>query len=328
MYLLINFFFLIFQAVEVSDQSLSRLTHNLSSLNTSVGAPMIPSMNPSMNTSMNTTHTFPATMEQFLIANKSTFHANTADTTTASVDPDDSAQSILDAHVSHVWDSSTGQTPSRSPGRHSPDRIAAVAPSIQAYVDKSRSYLANTSNMSGSSFNTSSSSNKLHHHSSKRSRDKDMNSSMLSNTSATYYTVDPPEALQIHYNKQHGQVNVSGSGGSQYHHYRGSSADSAGDLPHGSRRGMHHPGDVPPPLPLRGAPHGHHWDDRDLPSAARGRARDSRRTSLAVKKNSDTGSNIDSGIGLPQEFLPGNTNDPQSQRCVFMLSCIIVGVLI
>lgn len=35
---------------------------------------------------------------------------------------DDNAQSILEEHVSRVWDSSNGQTPSRSPGAHSPER--------------------------------------------------------------------------------------------------------------------------------------------------------------------------------------------------------------
>ena len=36
----------------------------------------------------------------------------------------DEAQSILEAHVSRIWDSSNGQTPSRSPGRHSPKSMS------------------------------------------------------------------------------------------------------------------------------------------------------------------------------------------------------------
>ena len=260
-----------------------------------------------MNASMNATHPFPGAADSFVFMNRSGFHANTADTTTASLDPDDSAQSILDAHVSTVWDSSTGQTPSRSPGRHSPDRIAP------AHVDKSRSCLANTSNLSGP-FNTSSSSK--YHHSSKRNRDKDTS---LSNTSATVYTVDPPEKIQQYY-KQH----------AQYHHYRGSSsaeptsADYLHTTGNSGRRGIHHPSssEVPPPVPLRGSTLGHHWDDREFPSSsARGRTREQRRSSAATKKATESNSNIESGVGLPGDLLPPGSTGPQSQR--YVLPCML-----
>lgn len=35
---------------------------------------------------------------------------------------DEDPQGILDDHMIRIWDNSSGQTPSRSPGRHSPDR--------------------------------------------------------------------------------------------------------------------------------------------------------------------------------------------------------------
>ncbi|XP_074647561.1 axin-1-like [Tubulanus polymorphus] len=38
----------------------------------------------------------------------------------AEKDREDNAQSILEEHVSRIWDCSNGQTPSRSPGKHSP----------------------------------------------------------------------------------------------------------------------------------------------------------------------------------------------------------------
>ena len=263
------------------DQSVSHLSHNMSSLSTL----MTSSLNPAMNASLNTSHPFSS--DSFIMMNKSSFHANTADTTSASADPDDSAQSILDAHVSTVWDSSTGQTPSRSPGRHSPDRI--IAP---AYVDKSRSYLANTS-----SFNSNSSSK---HHHSKRTRDKDASNIV------GYGSVDPPEALQQYYSKQHAQSQP-------FHHHRGSSADAASEIPHTTRRGFHHTSssDVPPPLPLRGATH--HWDEKDSP-ATRGRTRDPRRSSSALKKTQDSSCNIEDG--LPGDVLLTGSNDPQSRRYV------------
>ena len=37
-------------------------------------------------------------------------------------DPEDNAQSILEDHMSRIWDSSAGPTPSRSPGLRTPDR--------------------------------------------------------------------------------------------------------------------------------------------------------------------------------------------------------------
>ena len=42
-------------------------------------------------------------------------------------DQDENAQSILDDHCSRIWVNSSGQTPSRSPGRQSPDRSLARA---------------------------------------------------------------------------------------------------------------------------------------------------------------------------------------------------------
>ena len=95
----------------------------------------------------------------------------TADTTGA--DLDESAQSILDTHCSRIWESSAGQTPSRSPGRYSPDRIAA-----------NRSLIATGS--SSASFNMGSTSATKSFHHSKRGRDKDMNVSLPAGTSGGY----------------------------------------------------------------------------------------------------------------------------------------------
>lgn len=60
----------------------------------------------------------------------------------ANSDPEDNAQSILDDHVSHIWNSS-GVTPSRSPGRLTPDHArrdaGLLVHSVGSSVPKSRS---------------------------------------------------------------------------------------------------------------------------------------------------------------------------------------------
>lgn len=43
-------------------------------------------------------------------------------------DREDNAQSILDKHMSQVWANSNGQTPTWSPGRHSPDCLKTTVP--------------------------------------------------------------------------------------------------------------------------------------------------------------------------------------------------------
>ena len=82
---------------------------------------------------------------------------------------EDNAQSILEEHVSRVWDNSAGQTPSRSPGR-SPDRRRAAAQIMSAA----------SSNISGPSLLSRSLPHHPPSHKSRKDKDLHFSTSMLS----------------------------------------------------------------------------------------------------------------------------------------------------
>ena len=98
--------------------------HNISAINTST-APMNNSavgLNASMNaSSMN------ASMNASSMNNSLSFLMYSV-----AQQEEDNAQSILEDHVSRIWDESSGQTPNLTPGRHSPDRVRAAAAAAAA----------------------------------------------------------------------------------------------------------------------------------------------------------------------------------------------------
>ena len=61
---------------------------------------------------------------------------------------EDNAQSILEEHCSRIWDSSAGQTPSRSPGRHSPERAAGLLAGDRSFNSR-RAMAGPSPNVSG-----------------------------------------------------------------------------------------------------------------------------------------------------------------------------------
>jgi len=189
------------------------------------------------------------------------------------------AQSILDEHCSQVWDSSAGQSPGRaSPKSYSPDRSA------------NRSRL-----MVGPSPNVSAASYKGHHHK-RKDKDAHYSMSMLSFDSGmgeekTSVHCDPESSRHIHH----------------YYHFHHMPKGQIGGQPRGMpyttsepvlRSGMPMPSDI----------HSQHWEDTPTP---RGRSRDMRRS--MAKKNSDSSSNIDSGVSLrfenPQPLPTDHTNE-------------------
>lgn len=148
---------------------------------------------------------------------------------------DEDPQGILDEHFNRIWDSSSGQTPSRSPGRHSPDRNL-LSKSTMHYP--SFSLPGNKSvHLSDSSFNVTAKSHHLDssglgssvgapvsktHHRTKKDKqatDAGMSLSFDANVTDSFYE-DPhfstnKHSVQIHHH---------------HHHHHHTTKDSAGKL--------------------------------------------------------------------------------------------------
>lgn len=197
---------------------------------------------------------------------------------------EDNAQSILEEHVSRVWDNSAGQTPSRSPGR-SPDRVGLQrrAGAIQLATPST-----NVSNMLSRS---------LPHHPHKR-KDKDLHfsTSMLSFDSgvgaedkSSAVHMDPDSSISRHYH--------------YYHHHKSSSRPQFMEVDTPRRPLQYHASDSS----VRDS--NTSWEDPN-----RSRSRDNTKRLNAKKTPSDC--NIDSGVSLydASPVQVPNLHDPTNEK--------------
>ena len=208
---------------------------------------------------------------------------------------EDNAQSILEQHMSRIWQCSNEQTPtSRSPpGRHrSPDHNGSF-----------RGIVAGpTPNTSGVNIFQ-----RVHH----KRKDKDTFSSSGSNILSTMsYDSGMGEdrsGIYHHHNSDHKHIHHH-----HHHHLVGGSKDR--NKVEYDRQGRHmsyYRSD--PNMQARGHSEPMPGDVGD--SFARGRSRDARRTS--AKKTSDSSSNIDSGVSLHYDISPHQVpiaNDPSNEK--------------
>ncbi len=195
-------------------------------------------------------------------------------TAMAAEQEDENAQSILEEHCSRIWDNSSSQTPSRSPGR-SPDRGHRRIP-----------LMGQTPNVAMM----------------KKRKDKDTHLSTLSfdsgvgeDKSGVYVDQDGQNNKYVYHHHHHHHVGKeSKSKQQQIMEYEREAQREA------QRRGMTYYTSDPM---MRGHSQSGHpephsgqtaWEEAN--TSTRGRSRDAKRSN--AKKNSDSSSNIDSGVGL------------------------------
>jgi hypothetical protein len=116
---------------------------------------------------------------------------------------DEDPQGILDNHFNRIFDS-TGQTPSRSPGRHSPDRNILSKPLYNSFISQANKSLHHNESLLDNSLGGNSS--KLHH------RKKDKDSSLYENNviddrifddSFSHLHNNSKHSLHIHHHHHH-----------------------------------------------------------------------------------------------------------------------------
>lgn len=229
---------------------------------------------------------------------------------------DDNAQSILEEHVSRIWDSSNGQTPSRSPGRHSPDRM-----------DHSIRYPAPpgpSPNVSGTNLGVSHASHLappkgLSHNRRKGEKDPAPAGAQLSTASFDSGMGEDRSGVYYHEpeNNRHKHVYH------YHHHHHHIPKDSKGRtvLEHQAQsRSMQYY--INPALRnhsdsfnTSGTSHGHTGHARDEPTSRGHSSRDRDTRKSSAKKVSDTSSNFDSGVSLAwdQTAIP-NLHDPANEK--------------
>jgi hypothetical protein len=228
----------------------------------------------------------------------------------ANKDSEDNAQSILEEHCSRVWDNSNGQTPSRSPGRHSPKSWANDPNNSIRYP-----YAPGPSpNVSASTlFSTP------HNKSHTRRKDKDANALMTSSydsgtgtddKSGVYYKETEHHKFVYHHHHHHhhtmkdgnkSRTNDSDAYNRSLHYHL-----SAPTLPNFSDSYVSH-------RTHNSHNHSSTWDE----ASRTPRPKDSKRT--GAKKGLDSSSNIDSGVGLASssETNPAsvpNIHDPANEK--------------
>ena len=104
---------------------------------------------------------------------------------------EDNAQSILEEHCSRIWDSSAGQTPSRSPGRHS----------LKSWShDQERSFARRVA-LSGPSLNLSGTTNHKGHHHKRKDKDSHFMSTLLFDSG-----MGEDKSYNIHYHHHHNKA--------------------------------------------------------------------------------------------------------------------------
>lgn len=203
------------------------------------------------------------------------------------------AQSILEEHCSRIWDSSAGQTPSRTPGRHSPERTSDRDRSLSG-----RRMIAGPSpNVSGISL-----SHKTNHI--KRTKEKDtpshltsllsFDSGMGEEKSGVFNRYSDSERLSKHVHHHH------------HHHHNNKESKSSLNKsqhmevdPHNRSVGHYRAERAERSF----SEFSRSWDE----SGSRGRSKDTKRSN--VKKISDTSSNIDSGVSVRYEPTGNPANE-------------------
>ena len=236
----------------------------------------------------------------------------------ANKDSEDNAQSILEEHCSRVWDNSNGQTPSRSPGRHSPKSWAQDPNNSIRYP-----YAPGPSpNVSGTSlFPTP------HNKSHTRRKDKDINALLTTSSYDSGTGTDDKSGASLKETDMHHKSYVY----HHHHHHHHVMKDGAQqksrtntDADSYSNRNLHYHLSAPT-LPnfsdsygsshrtQNSHNHSSTWDD----TSRTPRPKESKRAT--AKKGLDSSSNIDSGVGLPSstEANPAsvpNINDPANEK--------------
>ena len=214
--------------------------------------------------------------------NKSVSMMELMATAIAEQEREDNAQSILEEHCSRIWESSAGQTPSRSPGRHSPERRDR-----DRSISGRRPIAGPSPNVSGIVFS------KPHH---KRTKDKD-SSHLMSTLSFDSGMGEDKSGVYAHDENHHKHVH-------HYHHHHHASKDSKSSKIlelEAQQQSMQYYRDSRLRDHHATTPRG--WDD----SALRGRSRDTKRSN--TKKSLDASSNIDSGVSLRNEPTGNPTNE-------------------
>lgn len=204
----------------------------------------------------------------------------------------DEAQSILEAHVSRIWDSSNGQTPSRSPGRHSPPSI-----SPDRSLRRGGGYTHPTPNVSGSGNSLLFTPNPKTH---RRSKNKDSNMFLFNNSmDAGNTSVEDRTAYDYGVTKHVYH---------HHHHHHHVNKDKRHVMEDTSNRGLNY---------YVSAPHMPTTDSHGVGLLEEPSGRGKR----SNKKASDSSSNIDSGVGLhydahgPHPQVP-NSHDPNFNKVV------------
>lgn len=270
------------------------------------------------------------------------------------LDGDDNAQSILEEHCSRVWDSSNGQTPSRSPGRHSPDRSFRYPHPPGPSPNVSGTSLLHQSHLSMP---------KSYSHHRRKATDKDITgggaggggaSAVAGGAAAAAAAAaggggalgggvagGPPNPAFLSTQSFDSGMGTESTGvyaahdterhKHVYHHYhhhhhhipkdaKGARSQSATHADHGGdpqgRGGLHYPGT---PAALRAHPDSAHGVGAAAGAPGGGgvyphTAKDVRRS--GVKKVSDSSSNLDSGVSVACDVIPSvpNLNDPTSEK--------------
>ena len=237
---------------------------------------------------------------------------------TAMDDREENAQSILEDHVSRIWDSSTGQTPSRSPGRHSPQHgflrlpsfIAGPSPNVSAnlsyvapvpptlppksYHHKRKEKDLNTSNhfMSALSFNSS------------VGDVVDRSASGVAAGSSAADTSLDSHSRHVHHYHHHHHVNRAEN---RSRHQREQEVQPSGSAAYFRS--------APPPVATPNVSERHSASMLVREDINRQHTRDSKR---ATAKKLSISSNIDSGIGMLYDAggslqMP-NLKDPASEK--------------
>ncbi|CAH1794458.1 unnamed protein product, partial [Owenia fusiformis] len=206
---------------------------------------------------------------------------------------DESAQSILEDHCSRVWESSAGQTPSRSPGRHSPkekspDRAARIQHSLPGTLHKphknkkDKEYLSTYSGDSGVGDDKSG----------------------LAHT-PMYSSLD---------NYGHGHKHIH----HVHHHHHHISKDFKSK--HLTAMEIEAQRRAYPSLIYKGEAGKFSMEglQDQVVKQQQGRGRPSKKTSTAKTKSSETSSNIDSGVSMvydkPKHDLLPNPSDPNNTK--------------
>ncbi|KAK2148999.1 hypothetical protein LSH36_472g02060 [Paralvinella palmiformis] len=224
----------------------------------------------------------------------------------ANKDMEDNAQSILEEHCSRVWDNSNGQTPSRSPGRHSPKSWSHDPNNSLRYP-----YAPGPSpNVSASTLFPA------HNKSHLRRKDKDASALMTASSYDSGMGTDDKSGVYLRDSDMHHKYVYHHH--HHHHHMMKDAAKSRVPDPEVLSRSLQYQLSAPA-MPNFSESYGSHrtyhmynhnvWDEQSRTP----RPKDSKRS--GTRKGVDSNSNIDSGVGIPCDAntVP-NLHDPANEK--------------